>query len=154
MSKRQEKLELVNKRIGDFYGPMYVATQSAQRAYAALLQKMGKKGGFFTDKDSPATEDDKVEWFLWMRNVFMPNNELIEKIIIENAYLIQEGEMPKCLLQFVSHLSGYKANMAKWDQGDFSETLSVIDYPADLNEYIENAYIELKAKQLRLIGEG
>lgn len=152
ISKRKEQLELIDKRISDFYGPLYVATQSAKRAYDSLLQKAGKEGIFFTDRDSPATEEDKKEWLHWMENVFMPNNMLIERLIIENAYLIQEEEMPECLLQFIAHVSGYKVNMARWKRGNYTETLSIIDYPQKLNEYIEDTYRELKAKQLRLIG--
>ena len=75
----------------------------------------------------------------------MPNNELIEKLIIEKAYLIKDEKMPECLLGFITHMSGYKANMRKWEQGDYSEALSVIDYPSGLNEYIESAYQEFKS---------
>ena len=50
ISKRKEQLDLVNQRIGEFYGPMYIATQSAQKAYEALLKKLGKEKGIFDDR--------------------------------------------------------------------------------------------------------
>ena len=47
---------------------------------------------------------------------------LREKIIIENAHLIVEEKMPQCLLDFVTHVVGYKAVLAKWADGDFRRT--------------------------------
>ena len=44
-----------------------------------------------------------------MTTIFMPLNDVREKIIIENAHLIVEEEMPQCLLDFVTHVVGYKA---------------------------------------------
>ena len=66
------------------------------------------------------------EWVLWMTTIFMPLNDVREKIIIEKAYLIVEQQMPPCLLDFVTHVVGYKAVLAKWADGDFSERRSSI----------------------------
>ena len=47
-----------------------------------------------------------------MTAIFMPLNDIREKIIIENAHLIVEEQMPQCLLEFVTHVVGYKALLA------------------------------------------
>jgi hypothetical protein len=41
-----------------------------------------------------------------MTTIFMPLNDIREKIIIEKAYLIVEEQMPRCLLDFVTHVVG------------------------------------------------
>jgi hypothetical protein len=151
IAKRQELLDLVNRRISEFYGPLYVATQTSDKAYRALLQKLGKKA-VFDDKNDPPTERDIAEWRVWLETVFMPNNLLIEKLIIEKAYLIQDEQMPDCLLEYITHVSGYKAVMKKWSKGDYSENVSVIGFPEGLREYAAKSYKELKTKQLQLIG--
>jgi hypothetical protein len=152
ISKRKEQLELINKRISEFYGPLYVATQTGLMAYLALLKKLNRSA-VFDDPKVKASEKDILEWRIWLKNVFMPNNEFIEKLILEKAYLIQEQEMPKCLLDFITHVSGYKAVIGKWENGDFAENLSLNDFPPDVVKYATESYQELKRKQLELIGK-
>ncbi len=81
----------------------------------------------------------------------MPLNNIREKIIIEKAYLIVEEEMPQCLLEFVTHVVGYKAVMAKWAKGDYSERRSLIDFPPEFDSYMQRSYAALKAEQTRLL---
>ena len=35
------------------------------------------------------------EWTLWMTTIFMPLNDIREKVIIEKAHLIIEEQMPQ-----------------------------------------------------------
>ena len=41
-----------------------------------------------------------------MTTIFMPLNDVREKVIIEKAHLIVEEQMPQCLLDFVTHVVG------------------------------------------------
>lgn len=152
ISKRKEQLDLVNKRISEFYGPLYVATQTGKKEYEALLKFLNKKA-VFDDPDGPPTKNDLKEWRIWLKTVFMPNNEFIEKLILEKAYLIQEQDMPDCLLDYITHISGYKAITEKWNQKIFLENRSIIDFPQELQNYASESYKQLKAKQLKLIGK-
>ena len=151
LSKRKEQLELIDKRIKDFYGPLYISIHVSRIAYETLLGKMGRK--VIRDQDNPLTEKELAEWRVWSKSIFRPLNESLEKLILGNAYLIREEEMPECLLKFVTHVSAYKANLAKWDMGDFSEHFTALDFPVEIDAYATKAYRELKAEQLRLIGK-
>jgi hypothetical protein len=42
LARRRDKLDLVNKRLNEFYGPLYVASQAGNIAYRSLLNKQGK----------------------------------------------------------------------------------------------------------------
>ena len=42
MARRTDLLRLVNQRINEFYGPLYVATVAGNIAYRSLLKKQGK----------------------------------------------------------------------------------------------------------------
>jgi hypothetical protein len=148
VSKRKEKLELITKRISEFYGPLYVSTQTGEKALLSLLRKLGKESVF----DKP-TEKDLIEWRIWVESVFMPNNNRIEQLIVEKAYLIQEQEIPACLLDFIAHHSGLKAVSRKWANGDFSENQSVVNFPSEIQKYAADSYWQLKEKQLELIGD-
>jgi len=122
VERRKDKLEQVNRRLNEFYGPLYVASQAGNIAYRSLLKKQGKTQSF------PILDSEMEEWMLWMTTIFMPLNDEREKIIIKKAYLIVEEQMPRCLLDFVTHVVGYKAVLAKWAEGDYSERRSTIGW--------------------------
>ena len=145
LARRRDKLRLVNKRLNEFYGPLYVASQAGNIAYRSLLKKQGKA------QSEPILDSEMKEWVLWMTTIFMPLNDVREKIIIEKAYLIVEEQMPRCLLDFVTHVVGYKAVLSKWAEGDYSERRSTIGWPPEFDVYVERSYSALKAEQTRLV---
>ena len=145
LARRKDKLDLVNRRLNEFYGPLYVASQAGNIAYRSLLNKQGKTQSF------PILDSEMKEWMLWMTTIFMPLNDEREKIIIKKAYLIVEEQMPQCLLDFVTHVVGYKAVMAKWAEGDYSERRSTIGWPPEFDAYVERSYAALKAQQTFLL---
>ena len=149
LAKKKDRLELVTQRLNEFYGPLYVATRTGRTAYDTLLRKLGRERVIFRGKEPSQAELE--QWVLWMTTVFMPLNEVIEKIIIEKAHLIIEEHMPDCLLQFVTHVVGHRAVLAQWRKGDFSEKQSLIDFPAELNVYAARSYAALKSEQVRLL---
>ena len=145
MARRSDRLRLVDQRLNEFYGPLYVASRAGNIAYRSLLEKQGKT------QCHPIRDEDMKEWMLWMTTIFMPLNDIREKIIIEKAHLIVEEEMPLCLLEFVTHVVGYKAVLAKWADGDYSERRSTIGWPPEFDRYVERSYAALKAEQTRLL---
>ena len=145
LARRRDKLDLVNKRLNEFYGPLYVASEAGNIAYRSLLKKQGKT------RSEPITDEDLKDWVLWMRTIFIPLNEIREKIIIDKAHLIVEEQMPQCLLDFVTHVVGYKAVLRKWAEGDFSERRSTIGWPPEFDIYVRQSYAALKAEQMRLM---
>jgi hypothetical protein len=145
MARRADRLRQVNQRLNEFYGPLYVATLAGNIAYKSLLAKQGKT------QCHPIRDEDLKEWVLWMTTIFMPLNDVREKIIIENAHLIVEEQMPQCLLDFVTHVVGYKALLARWAEGDYTERRSIIGWPPEFDVYVEQSYKALKAQQTRLL---
>jgi hypothetical protein len=149
LARKKARLKLVNMRLNQFYGPLYVASEATMIAYRGLLTKLGKPAVFEAGKEP--TQDELEEWFLWMRTVFMPLNETLQELIIGNAHLIIEENMPDCLVEFVTHVVGYKAIMAKWEKGDFSERASLIRFPKGFDQYAIQSYSHLKQEQAKLL---
>ncbi len=145
LARRRDKLDLVNKRINEFYGPLYVASEAGNIAYRSLLKRQGK------EKSDPILDSEMKEWTLWMTTIFMPLNDIRERVIIEKAHLIVEERMPQCLLDFVTHVVGYKAVLARWAEGDYSERRSTIGWPPEFDVYVKRSYAGLKAEQTRLM---
>jgi hypothetical protein len=88
-----------------------------------------------------------------MTSVFMPLNERMQVIVIDHADLLDEPEMPTCLLTLCAHVSAYKSVLSQWEQGDYSRNWSVINFPREeLLIYTEQTFKRLKAEQARLLG--
>ena len=145
LARRQDKLNLVNKRLNEFYGPLYVASEAGNIAYRTLLKRQGK------EKSDPIRDEEMKEWMLWVNTIFMPLNHIRERVIIEKAHLIVEERMPQCLLDFVTHVVGYKAVLSKWAEGDYSERRSTIGWPPEFDDYVRRSYAALKAEQMQLL---
>ncbi|MGA7242580.1 MAG: hypothetical protein WBX19_05330 [Terracidiphilus sp.] len=145
LARRRDKLDLVNKRLNEFYGPLYVASEAGDIAYRSLLKRQGKA------KSDPILDSEMKEWMLWMNTIFMPLNDIRERVIIEKAHLIIEERMPQCLLDFVTHVVGYKAVLAKWANGDYHERRSTIGWPPEFDVYVKRSYAALKAEQTQLM---
>jgi hypothetical protein len=145
LNQHRDKLDLVNKRLNEFYGPLYVTSEAGNIAYRSLLKRQGKS------VSEPILDSELKEWALWMNTIFMPLNDIREKIIIEKAYLVVEERMPQCLLDFVTHVVGYKAVMARWAEGDFTERRSTIGWPPEFDIYVKKSYAALKAEQSSLL---
>jgi peptidoglycan/LPS O-acetylase OafA/YrhL len=47
LARRKDRLDLITKRLNEFYGPLYVVTKAGAIAYQALLKKLGHEGDIF-----------------------------------------------------------------------------------------------------------
>lgn len=150
LARRSDKLRFIEKQINEFYGPLYITCKVSEIIFNALWDKRKSDGVQLIHDD---TAHPTSEWRIWVENVFIPLNKKGQNIIIDNAHLIREKEVPKCLLKFTIHASGYEALIKKWEKGDFSEKFSFFRYPENLMEYAERSYLELKEEQLKLLGK-
>jgi hypothetical protein len=83
----------------------------------------------------------------------MPLNLLLEKTIVENADLLIEEKIPDCLLLLGAHVSAYKAVLKKWENQDYTEHTSLVNYPwEDVCAYVETSFMSLKREQAKLLG--
>lgn len=152
LSKRSEKLSLINQQIDKLYGPLYIITQTSRVLFLALQEKMHLKGKNIDD-DAPNNDADLSEWRLWVENVFLVYNDHLEKLILNNAHLIIEDDYPDCFKLFCAHQASLRIVVEKWKHSNYTEKISMINYPLELNEYAENRFRELKAEQRKIILE-
>jgi hypothetical protein len=158
LTRRKERLELINKRLDEFYGPLYVSTQASKEAFQMYLQtvkKMKKREGEenFDITLSPHELWFTPEWRIWSTDLIYPILINSDDVILHKAHLVREAELPECLLRFVAYMASLRRVIKKWEQGDFTEGGPIIKYPSEINEYAAKAYQELKSEQLKLISE-
>ena len=149
--RRKDRLERINLQLKNLYGPLYATAHASEIAWQAF-RSVYRPGKSFFRTQPPPNEEELAAWRLWMVEVFMPLNLRLERVIVDNGDLIMEKQMPDCLLRLCSHVAAYKPVMKRWQDGDYSEFLSLSPYPEDLLEYVESCYSELKVKQAALLG--
>lgn len=158
LTRRRERLELINKRLDEFYGPLYISTQASREAFQVFLQTVKtmqkpEDGETFDIALAPKGLWSSPEWRAWFTDIIYPLLIKSDEVILHKAYLIREAELPECLLHFVAHMASFRRVMKKWEQGDFTEGGPIIKFPRELNEYAATSYKQLKSEQLKLIAE-
>lgn len=152
LAQRAARLERINRQLREFYGPLFALTRASTMAWVAFRRRY-RPGSSFWGGDEPPTSQQAVMWRLWITEVFMPRNLEMVRIITDKADLLEEAEMPECLLTLCAHVAGYIPVIKAWEDGDFSRHTSVVNFPSDaLLEYTQERYLALKQEQARLLG--
>jgi len=153
LAQRRDRLDRINQQLKFLYGPLYATDQAARTAWLGFRSKYRPEKESYWRSAPPPTEDEAEAWRLWITQVFMPLNLRLEKIIVENADLLIEEEMPESLLLLVAHVSAYKAVLKNWENGNYSEHTSLVNYPwRDVRTYVQASFMNLKQEQARLLG--
>lgn len=150
LSQRKDRLDRVNRQLAELYGPMFSLVNASNIAWQGFRKDHRPNEAYFS---SSTTEEDYKEWRLWMSVVFMPINKKLYDLILEKSDLLIETEMDNSLLMFCAHIAAYHAVLEKWNHQDYSEHLSVIAYPKEIEEYARRSYTKLKAEQALLLGK-
>jgi hypothetical protein len=151
LSQRSEKLERVNRQLSELYGPLFALTNASDTAWRAFRSVNRPGQAYYFGSGETPTEAELKAWRLWMTTVFMPINLRIYEIILSKSDLLIETKMPECLLLYCAHVAAYQAVLKKWENNDYSENLSVINYPNEIVEYSKKSYQLIKAEQEKLI---
>ena len=157
LEQRKDRLERINRQLSQFYGPLLALTRSSHESWQAFRKRYRSGGGSFWKCDPPPTREDAVAWRLWMTTVFMPLHQRMMEIVLNHADLIEEPEMPSCLLDLCVHVAGYQAVLKEWESGEISaereDNISIVNFPGEeLGEYAAAAFGRLKAEQAKLLG--
>lgn len=152
-ARRKDKLERVNQQLRLLYGPLYALNQAGNVAWTAFRSKT-RPGGSFFSKEPPPNSEELQAWRLWMTTVFQPLHDEMMLAITKHADLLIESDLPQPLQLFCAHVTAYKVVFERWNQNDFSEYVSVMDYPTEeINTYLQQSFKRLKAEQSRLLGD-
>jgi hypothetical protein len=157
LAQRDDRLARINRQLSDFYGPLLALTESSGESWQAFRKRHRPDGGSYWRTDPPPTSDDVVAWRLWMTAVFMPMHQDMMNLVLKHADLVEEPEMPSCLLALCAHVHGYQAVLREWETGEISllreDNISVVNFPGrELADYAATAFGRLKAEQASLLG--
>ena len=153
LAQRKDRLERVNRQLSDFYGPLFALTLTSGALWELFRYNVKPDTHYFFDERYPPTAKQEEQFRLWMMHVFMPLHAHLFTIITQHADLVEEPDMPACLMQLCQHVADYRPIVARWEAGDFSVQASSVPFPShELNEYAAGRFQRLKARQARLLG--
>jgi hypothetical protein len=161
LEKRKAELKFISDQLQYLYGPMMALSHAARQAWGKFREECRPSGPFFDEFDPP-TKEELEKWRLWMSEVFMPINLKMEKIIIENAHLLDSKSMPSSFQLLLAHIATYRAVMKKWhdcpisSDTSFDEIVSQntarLNFPRQLDSEVTEIFNKLKDRQSKLIG--
>ena len=151
VSRRKERLDRINRQLKELYGPLFALSHASQIAWVSFRRQFRPHGPFWSE-DNPPTPDEAAAWRIWMQEVFMPFNVRKEQAILANSDLVDEKEMPRAFIRLCAHVAGYKIVLKKWENEDYTQNVSSINYPQEIHDYVQCEFNRLKAEQTRLIG--
>ena len=157
LSRRNAKLERINRQLRELYGPLYASVKASAQTWEAFVESHWPGHGetaYFADGDSSKlTEVEKQRWVTWMKYVYQPMNEKTAELILENVDLIEGKDMPQSFLDAIAHINAYHAVLAQWEVGDFSEYTSVNNWPyQELMNDVKPVFKKLRREQVELLG--
>src|SRR5215217_6662099 len=157
IEQRNDRLERINRQLSEFYGPLLALTRSSGESWQAFRKRYRPGAGSFWKRDPPLTVEDAAAWRLWMTTVFVPVHQQMMELVLNRAHLIEEPDMPPCLLTLCAHVNGYQAILKEWETGEISiereDNLSIVNFPGEeLAAYAAIAFSRLKAEQAELLG--
>jgi len=153
LARRKDRLDRVSRQLSEFYGPLLSLVSTGTSTWT-LFRKTYRPGGSFWGRLPEPTEHEAATWRLWMSEVFMPLNRRIAEVIHSKADLLEEREMPQCLLDVCAHVASYEPVLERWAAGDFSEHTALSLFPQkELQAYASRSFHSLKARQSLLLAE-
>lgn len=153
IAQRKDQLERVSAQLRELYGPLYALARASSNTWLKFRKLYRPNVVNYWESSPEPSEEEATAWRLWMAEVFTPLNAKMARLVISHADLLDDRQMPQCLLDLCAHVYAYKVVLECWKAGDFSTNTSVIDFPADeLLSYTETVYRKLKQRQLNLLG--
>jgi hypothetical protein len=153
LSQRKEQLDRIEKQLRELYGPLFALHRTTAAAWASFRSTYRKGNITYWSASNPPNDKEKAAWRLWMTEVFMPINEQMVQLIHDHADLLEEPELPNCLLQLSAHVAAQRAILKAWQTEDYSRHTSVTNYPHDeLEKYTQRHYERLQRMHAEVIG--
>lgn len=145
--QRQVRLDRLENQLRKLYGPLNSLIDVNERIWQALRESR------VPAKLERSPEGGSDEWRRWRDLALMPTNHKMVNLIIENADLLIETEVPKVVSDFCAHVTSLEVVVAAESDGEKQRTL--IAHPgAQWVDYVRSRFKVLKGEQNDLLRGG
>jgi hypothetical protein len=147
-TKRYEaRLFFVTLQLRDLYGPLFLLSEANDKTWSDFRRNFRSGQKMF---DPPLSSEEKAEYIRWVENVFAPCNEKMRRIIETGAHLFIEGEVPKVVLELVSHFDHLNVVLAKLKDGSSDNVFPTALYPKDFGTLVTRGYASVVQEHSKL----
>lgn len=148
--RRQARLERVNAQLRDLYGPLKALTDSNEAVWEAMRDSHLPAVGARRSAGALPDLDDR-DWTDWLTYALMPANRQMRDVIVGNAHLLIEPELPDPLRAFCAHVAALEVALAR-SAGHAPVEPTLIHHPGrSLAAYLDASYAALRQEQEVLI---
>jgi hypothetical protein len=152
LAQRKERADRIDRQLRDLYGPLFSLVSSSQASWK-VFHDLHWPQQDIEHRTSVDRERVAATWRLWIKAVFMPYNEAMAKLVADHSDLLNEDQIPQCLIDLCTHVACYRAVLQSWDEGDYSQLTSIIDFPGEaVLTYAQTNFLQLKHQQSLLLG--
>ena len=144
--RRQAALARVSSQVRDLYGPLNAMVDVNERIWEKLR-----------DSELPPQAERRPEagtqnWRRWRDGALMPSNRKMRDLIVENADLLVEAEVPQVLRDFCAHVSSVEIVLAAEAEAEGTKERALIPHPgAAYVQYVRETFAALKLEQQQLL---
>jgi hypothetical protein len=97
LAQRSDQLARVSRQLSDFHGSLYALVNATEISWKAFRATHRPGGAFWGDPGDPPSEADAAAWRLGMSLVFMPLNRQMRDLVVTQAHLLDQDQVPDCL---------------------------------------------------------
>lgn len=141
---RQARLARVSSQVRDLYGPLNAMVDINEQIWEAL------RNSELPPQAERSPDAGMESWRRWRDGALMPANRRMRDLIVENADLLVETEVPQVLRDFCAHVTSAEIVLAAETEGRSERPL--IQHPgAAYVDYIHQTFVALKVEQQQLM---
>ncbi|MEP7380936.1 MAG: hypothetical protein ABI910_04575 [Gemmatimonadota bacterium] len=107
LAQRKDRLDRVDRQLRELYGPLLALVSASTKTWQAFVGAH-LETELFRGSLPVALEHagNAALWRHWMTTVFTPLNEAMATLVLSHADLLEDSEMPECLLTLAAHVQG------------------------------------------------
>jgi hypothetical protein len=156
LQKRKDSLDMINRQLSEFYGPILGQRKIAQKAWDKFVEKYNIKLSDFHEDTLKKANINSDIWQKWIRNVFFPiNDNILQTFISKNDLLIKdkiEDKIDDVFIDYCLHSATFRVVMDSWRDNKESDLFSYTTVSFEkFDEAINEGYVSLLKKRKKLL---
>jgi len=151
----QSELARTDRQLEALFGPLRAITHATGVGFRDFMEQ--HRGAYSEAKyearitTKPHSPDAK-RYRQLVITMLQPLNRRAMELALSHTHLI-DGDFPKCLYRFYSHVIEMDSVLERWRNGDFSCMFPTTQYPCEVNRWASEEFERLRLKQKRLLEE-